>query len=184
MSKNNIMTGNINDKLRKQKVGNSVKANNEMNWKAFASKISRKYYLIQTSRLVINKGLLTECEVCTTSTSSNVNNTIDPERPLSSNLVASNPASGSAKIRAKANLTKWKVEQSSVLVHECKERIEEVERSRATETWRHIFNAENKVGTHIKQCKPIRKLKATITRRGASSDSAKTSEAALTGFVA
>ena len=122
MSKNNIMTGNINDKLRKQKVGNSVKANNEMNWKAFASKISRKYYLIQTSRLVINKGLLTECEVCTTSTSSNVNNIVDPAGPLSSNLVASNPASASAKIGAKANLTKWREDQYSVLDHERKER--------------------------------------------------------------
>ena len=132
MSKNNIMTGNINDKHRKQKVGNSVKANNKMNWKAFASKISRKYYLIQTSRLVINKGLLTECEVCTTSTSSNVNNTIDPERPLSSNFVASKPASASTTIGAKANLTKWREERSSVLVHEWKERREEVERSSAT----------------------------------------------------
>ena len=116
------MTGNVNDKHRKQKVENSVKANNKMNWKAFVSQISSKYYLILTSHLVINKGLLTECEVCTTSTSSNVNNTIDPERPLSSNLVASNPASGSAKIRAKANLTKWREDQYSVLDHERKER--------------------------------------------------------------
>ena len=95
--------------------------------------------------MVNNKGLLTECEVCTTSTSSNVNNTVEPERPLSSNLVASNAAFASAKIGAKANLTKWREEQSSVLVHEWKERIEEVESSKDTETWRHTFNAMNKV---------------------------------------
>ena len=39
------MTGNVNHKLRKQKVENSVKAKNKMNWKAFDSKISSKYYL-------------------------------------------------------------------------------------------------------------------------------------------
>lgn len=71
-----------------------------------------------------------ESENATTSTSSKVNNTVDPERPLSSNLVASNPASASAKICAKANMTKLREEQSSVLVHEWKERIEEVESSR------------------------------------------------------
>ena len=64
----------------------------------------------------------------------------------SNNLVASNPASASAKISDKANLTKWRKEQSSVLVHEWKERIQEVESSRVTETWRHILNAMNKVG--------------------------------------
>ena len=43
------------------------------------------------------------------------NATVDPERPLSSNLVASNPVSASAKIGAKAHLTKWREEHSSVL---------------------------------------------------------------------
>ena len=101
-------------------------------------------------------------ENATTSTSSNMNNTADLERPLSSNLVASIPASASAKIGAKANLTKWREEQSSVLVHEWKEWIKEVESSRVTETWRHLFNAVNKVGSPktIKQCKDkIRNLK-------------------------
>ena len=54
-------------------------------------------------------------ENATTSTSSNMNKTVDPERPLSSNLVASNPVSASAKIGAKAHLTKWREEHSSVL---------------------------------------------------------------------
>ena len=81
-------------------------------------------------------------ENATTTTSSNMNNTVNPERPVSSNLVASNPASASAKI---GELTKWREEQSSVLVDEWKElRIEEVESSRATETWRQILNAVNK----------------------------------------
>ena len=72
------------------------------------------------------------------------------------------PPSASAKIGAKANLTKWREEQSSVLVHEWKEWIKEVESSRVTETWRHLFNAVNKVGSPktIKQCKDkIRNLK-------------------------
>ena len=101
-------------------------------------------------------------ENATTSTSSNANNTVDRERLLSSNLVASKAASVSAKIDAKANLTKWREEQSSVLVHEWKEQIEEVESSRAKETWRHILNAVNKVGSPktIEQCKDkIRNLK-------------------------
>ena len=92
-----------------------------------------------------------------------MNNTVDPDRPLSSKLVASNPASASASIGAKANLTKLTEEHSSVLVLEWKERTEEMESSRATETWRHILNAVNKVGspkTIIKQCKDkIRNLK-------------------------
>ena len=67
------------------------------------------------------------------------------------------------KIGAKANLTKWREEQSSVLVDEWKElRIEEVESSRATETWRQILNAVNKAWSPktVKQCKDkIRNLK-------------------------
>ena len=76
------------------------------------------------------------------------------------------PASASAKIGAKANLTKWREEQSSILVHEWKEQIE-VESSTATETWRHILNAMNKVGRPktIKQCKDkIRNLKQAYTK--------------------
>ena len=91
-----------------------------------------------------------------------MNNTVDPDRPLSSKLVASNPASASASIGAKANLTKLTEEHSSVLVLEWKERTEEMESSRATETWRHILNAVNKVGSPktIEQCKDkIRNLK-------------------------
>ena len=91
-----------------------------------------------------------------------MNNTVDPDRPLSSKLVASNPASASASIGAKANLTKLTEEHSSVLVLEGKERTEEMESSRATETWRHILNAVNKVGSPktIEQCKDkIRNLK-------------------------
>ena len=106
--------------------------------------------------------LLTVCEVCTTSTSSNVDNIVDPERPLSSNHVASKTAFASAKIGAKANLNKWREEQSSVLGHEWKERIEVVQNSRVTETWRYILNAVNKFGSAktIKQCKDkLRNLK-------------------------
>lgn len=53
-------------------------------------------------------------------------------------------------------------EQTTVLVHEWKERIQELESSRATEAWRHIVEAVNKAGTpkSVKQCKnKIRNLK-------------------------
>ena len=65
---------------------------------------------------------------------------------------------------AKGNTTstKWKDEQTTALVHEWKERIEELESSRATETWHHIVGAVNKAGSPktVKQCKnKIRNLK-------------------------
>lgn len=99
-------------------------------------------------------------ENATTSTS-NVNNSIASDKTPNSNLEAPNSVSTSAKIGAKG-LTKWREEQSSVLVHEWKERIDEVESSRATEAWRHILIAVNKAGSPktVKQCKDkIRNLK-------------------------
>ena len=58
--------------------------------------------------------------------------------------------------------TKWGEAQTSVLVNEWKERIDDVESARATETWHRIVQNVNKVGTQelIKQCKDkIRNLK-------------------------
>ncbi|XP_028404838.1 uncharacterized protein LOC114527411 [Dendronephthya gigantea] len=76
----------------------------------------------------------------------------------SDTAVAINPSS--QEIGAK--LTRWREEQTTVLVHEWRERIEDLERSRATETWRLIAEAVNKAGTQktTKQCKnKIRNLK-------------------------
>lgn len=59
--------------------------------------------------------------------------------------------------------TKWRERETSVLVSEWSDRIEEVESARATETWHKIADAVNKVATNpktIKQCKDkIRNLK-------------------------
>ena len=58
--------------------------------------------------------------------------------------------------------TKWGEAQTSVLVNEWKERIDDVESARATETWHRIVQEVNKVGTQktTKQCKDkIRNLK-------------------------
>lgn len=51
--------------------------------------------------------------------------------------------------------TKWGEAQTSVLVSEWKERIEEVESARATETWHKIVEAVNEAGSRktAKQCK-------------------------------
>ena len=58
--------------------------------------------------------------------------------------------------------SKWSETQSSVLVSEWKEKIDEVESARATETWHKIAEEVNKVGSPktIKQCKDkLRNLK-------------------------
>ncbi|XP_028411456.1 trihelix transcription factor GT-2-like [Dendronephthya gigantea] len=58
--------------------------------------------------------------------------------------------------------SKWGEAQTSVLVSEWKERIEEVESSRATEAWNKIVEAVNKAGSKktTKQCKDkLRNLK-------------------------
>ena len=72
-------------------------------------------------------------------------------------------ATSSSENGAKGNTTtKWRDEQTTVLVREWKERIEELESSRATETWRLIADAVNKAGSQrtVQQCKnKIRNLK-------------------------
>lgn len=56
---------------------------------------------------------------------------------------------------AKASQTKWSNTQTSVLVEEWKERVEEVGNSRSLEAWQKIVQAVNKAGPFktMKQCK-------------------------------
>ena len=84
------------------------------------------------------------------STSSSMNYNIVPERAPTSSLF--NPSTNQT-ICANSS-TKWREEQSSILVQEWKERIEEVESSRATETWRQILDVVNKAGIPktVKHC--------------------------------
>ena len=98
----------------------------------------------------------THSENASSSTSTNPTNEYDSDH------VAANLAS-SDDIGAKGNTsTRWKEEQTTVSVHEWRERIEELESSRATETWHRIVDAVNKAGSSksLKQCKnKIRNLK-------------------------
>ena len=89
------------------------------------------------SLLHISMAIGSDNVLASTSSSMNV-----PERAPISSLF--NPTTNQT-ICAKSS-TKWREEQSSVLVHEWKERIEEVESSRATETWRQILDVMNKAG--------------------------------------
>ena len=100
----------------------------------------------------------------TTPTSSQNSFSIDSTNNSNSiNAIGQNLAS-SSEIGAKRGTTstKWKDQQTTVFVHEWKERKKELESSRGTETWRHIVDAVNEAGSPktVKQCKnKIRNLK-------------------------
>ncbi|KAK3749294.1 hypothetical protein QZH41_007553 [Actinostola sp. cb2023] len=93
--------------------------------------------------------------------SSNVNPPGYPETSKPTTSEASCTNGIGAKMTAS---TRWTDKQTSVLVHEWKERIVELESSRTTETWQKIVDTVNKHGSarSAKQCKDkIRNLKQT-----------------------
>lgn len=82
---------------------------------------------------------------------------------------------------AKASQTKWFDAQTSVLVEEWKERVEEVESSRSLEAWQKIVQAVNKAGPFktMKQCKDkLRNLKQAY--KDAKTNNSQTGRAAKT----
>ena len=82
---------------------------------------------------------------------------------------------------AKATQTKWFDAQTSVLVEEWKERVEEVESSRSLEAWQKIVQAVNKAGPFktMKQCKDkLRNLKQAY--KDAKTNNSQTGRAAKT----
>jgi hypothetical protein len=112
-------------------------------------------YVAQPGNISTSPSSQTRTENASPTSSTQSSNAYDSDSiPIAPNV---------SEIGAKGNTTtRWREEQTTVLVHEWKERIEELESSRATETWHHIVNAVNKAGTakSVKQCKnKIRNLK-------------------------